>query len=135
MHGPSEWSGPAAQLVAAVTDRWVLAGALAAGEYRRVQRGTTDVDFLVERIDLLLSTVHYQDLAIDRGREQHVLTVEDVIMHKLIAWRPRDREDIASILAAGHELDLDYIEHWAREWEVLDRWKDATDNRLSVPEE
>ncbi|MCC7076456.1 MAG: hypothetical protein IT198_04965 [Acidimicrobiia bacterium] len=47
-------------------------------------------------------------------------------MHKLIAWRPRDRDDIASILDAGLALDVTYIEHWASEWEVLDRWRAAT---------
>ncbi len=55
-----------------------------------------------------------------------MLTPEDVIVHKLIAWRPRDRDDIASILDAGLALDVTYIEHWASEWEVLDRWRAAT---------
>lgn len=55
----------------------------------------------------------------------HVITVEDVIVHKLIAWRPRDRSDIASILEAGHPLDLAYIERWAAEWDVLGRWEQA----------
>lgn len=79
-----------------------------------------------ERIDILFPTVEYQDLAIDRALEHHILTPEDVIIHKLIAWRPRDQDDIASILAAGHDLDREYIEHWAKEWEVEDRWSDAT---------
>lgn len=77
-----------------------------------------------DRIDLLLPVVEYQELALDRAVD-HVITVEDVIVHKLIAWRPRDRDDIASILEAGHILDEVYVEHWAREWDVLDRWKQA----------
>ncbi len=44
-------------------------------------------------------------------------------MHKLIAWRPRDRDDIASILSTGRSFDRAYIEHWAVEWDVLDRWE------------
>lgn len=76
-----------------------------------------------ERIDLLVATVEYQELAIARGRTQHVLTVEDVIVHKLIAWRARDRDDIASILAAGHDLDVGYIDLWAEKWDVYDRWE------------
>lgn len=48
-----------------------------------------------------------------------------MLIHKLIAWRPRDRNDIASILDGGPRLDEQYIEHWANEWEVLDRWTDA----------
>jgi hypothetical protein len=159
--GPSEWFGPVATLLSGVTNRWALAGALAALNYRRVPRGTTDVDVLIEwsealvpaleragyevrqivdpsvghphllicrrgeeRVDLIIPTVPYQENAIDRA-EDHTLSVEDVIVHKLIAWRPRDQEDVASILAAGHELDTEYIEHWAAEWEVSDRWREA----------
>lgn len=54
-----------------------------------------------------------------------MITVEDVIVQKLIAWRPRDRNDIASILEGGHHLDEQYIERRAVEWEVLDRWHQA----------
>lgn len=50
-------------------------------------------------------------------------------MHKLIAWRPRDRDDIASILEAGHVLDEQFIERWAGEWDVLDRWDQARRSR------
>ena len=77
-----------------------------------------------ERVDLIIPTVPYQQLALDRAVD-NVLTVEDVIVHKLIAWRPRDQDDIASVLAAEHDLDEQYIEHWAAEWEVLDRWRRA----------
>lgn len=78
-----------------------------------------------ERVDLIVAVVPYQELAIERGEGNHVLTVEDVIIHKLIAWRLRDRDDIASILAAGHNLDTGYIDYWAREWAVTDRWETA----------
>lgn len=77
------------------------------------------------RIDFIVATVDYQELAIDRGRERHVLTAEDVIVHKLIAWRPKDQGDVTSILAAGHVLDVGYIERWAAEWGVADRWRSA----------
>ena len=78
-----------------------------------------------ERIDLIIAVVEYQRLAIDRGLPDHVLTVEDVIIHKLIAWRLKDRDDIASILSAGPDLDETYIDEWARAWEVADRWAEA----------
>jgi hypothetical protein len=81
-----------------------------------------------ERVDVMIPVVDYQELALDRARD-HVLTVEDVIVHKLIAWRPRDRDDVVSILAAGHELDRDYIEHWAKEWDATERWREATSAR------
>jgi GAF domain-containing protein len=76
------------------------------------------------RIDVLLALIEYQRVALDRAVD-NVLTVEDVIVHKLIAWRPRDRDDVASILRAGHALDEGYIELWAGEWDVRDRWEQA----------
>jgi hypothetical protein len=78
-----------------------------------------------ERIDLIVAVVVYQELAIDRGLAEHALSVEDVIVHKLLAWRRKDRDDIASILEAGHALDEPYIDEWAEEWEVTDRWAEA----------
>ena len=79
------------------------------------------------KVDLIVAIVDYQHLAIDRGLATHVLTVEDVIVHKLIAWRPKDQDDLASILAAGPVLDHDYLDHWVQEWEVEDRWQEARD--------
>jgi hypothetical protein len=81
-----------------------------------------------EAIDILVPTVEYQDVALDRAVD-HVLTVEDVIVHKLLAWRPRDRRDVESILDAGHELDESYIAHWAAEWGIEDRWAEVRANR------
>ncbi|MGH9185119.1 MAG: hypothetical protein ACRD0U_04780 [Acidimicrobiales bacterium] len=79
-----------------------------------------------DQIDILFPVVDYQELALERGVENgNVLTAEDVIVHKLIAWRRRDRDDVDSILEAGHGLDEAYIEHWAEEWGVTDRWREA----------
>jgi len=75
-------------------------------------------------VDVLLAETDYQLEAMDRSIDG-TLTVEDVIVHKLLAWRPRDRDDIASILAAGHRLDEGYIEQWAAAWGVSDRWETA----------
>jgi hypothetical protein len=72
-------------------------------------------------VDLMLPVTDYQHLALQRSVD-HVLTAEDVVVHKLIAGRPRDRSDIESILASGIALDSGYIEHWADEWDVADRW-------------
>lgn len=65
--------------------------------------------------------------------EQDVLTravgvyssPEDIIIYKLMAWRPQDRDDIKSILVSGRELDVDYIAHYAEVWDVTDRWQEA----------
>jgi dsDNA-binding SOS-regulon protein len=77
-----------------------------------------------DRIDVLLATVDYLRTALDRA-DRRVITVEDVIVQKLIAWRPRDRDDVASILEAGHALDDGYIATWATAFDVVDRWGQA----------
>ena len=48
-----------------------------------------------------------------------------MIVHELLAWRPRDRDDIASIFATGTELDEQYITTGADAWDVRDRWDQA----------
>lgn len=80
------------------------------------------------RADILLARVEYQRVALDRAVD-HLLTIEDVLIHKLIAWRARDQDDVLSILRAGHPLDEAYIERWAAEWEVSDRWQEARRSR------
>jgi hypothetical protein len=76
------------------------------------------------RVDLLPAVVEYQQVALRRA-EDHFITVEDVLVHKLIAWRGRDRDDIRSILETSPRLDLAYLRHWADVWEVTDRWSQA----------
>lgn len=76
-------------------------------------------------IDVLLAETEYQSVAMDRAIDG-ALSAEDVIVHKLIAWRPRDQDDITSILAAGVPLDGSYISDWARRWDVLERWESAS---------
>jgi len=60
----------------------------------RCQRGA-------EAVDILLPVVEYQRVALARALDQ-VLTAEDVIVHKLIAWRLRDRDDIPRSSSRGH---------------------------------
>lgn len=76
------------------------------------------------RVDVIAAQTDYQFEAIERARHG-VLTVEDVIIHKLIAWRPRDRDDVAQIFAAGRLLDEPYIDRWTEAWQVEDRWQEA----------
>jgi len=76
------------------------------------------------QVDLIIAATPYQSLAIERAVD-HVLTVEDVLVHKLIAWRPRDQGDVRSILSTGLAFDEAYVEHWAGEWGVADRWREA----------
>lgn len=75
-------------------------------------------------VDLIRSVVGFQESALERAVDGFI-TAEDVIVHKLIAWRPKDQDDVRSILEAGHDLDHRYIEGFAADWEVLDRWVEA----------
>jgi|GEM_PF-3815901 len=45
-----------------------------------------------------------------------VPTVEDVIVHELIAGRPRDPDDIGSMLFTEIELDEEFADTTARTW-------------------
>jgi hypothetical protein len=76
------------------------------------------------RVDVLAAQTDYQIEAIERA-VGGVLSVEDVLIHKLIAWRARDRDDIEQILVVGHDLDEAYLDRWVRAWEVEDRWAAA----------
>ncbi len=77
-----------------------------------------------ESIDILLPVVAYQTEALQRSTD-HRLTVEDVLIHKLIAWRPRDRDDVRSILSTQPSLDGDYLNRWIAAWELDERWDQA----------
>ncbi len=72
--------------------------------------------------DALLVETEYQAEAHRRALDGF-LTIEDVLVHKLIAWRARDRDDIASILSTGRAYDAAYVERWAAAWAALDRWR------------
>lgn len=77
------------------------------------------------QVDVLLAETDYQRTAMDRAIGG-VLTVEDVVVHKLLAGRPRDLDDIRSILAAGVPLDVEYIVNRSREWDVLELWNEIS---------
>ncbi len=94
VHEPSDYWTEFRDELSALGLEPVLVGALAAIRYRSAQRATTDVDFLV------------RSLAGVRERFEGLGCDVRVIVHKLLAWRPRDRDDVASILAAGHDLDV-----------------------------
>jgi hypothetical protein len=84
----------------------------------------------VLKVDIVLAETDYQREAIRRARtestgggvEVRVLRLEDVLVHKLIAGRPRDVADIEDILAGGLAFEEEYVERWAAYWDVLDLW-------------
>ena len=68
----------------------------------------------------------YQQVALSRAEVKPVhgvgdvrfLAVEDVLIHKTIASRWQDEEDIVSILKGNPELDEAYMGTWLRKWEI-----------------
>lgn len=86
----------------------------------------------LRQVDLLVAKTAFESEVLRRavrieidGIRVPVATPEDLIVYKLIADRPRDRDDIAAILRtqnrAAREIDWAYVEQWARFWSVLDR--------------
>lgn len=76
------------------------------------------------RVDLIFSFTPYERQAIERARpvlldDMPVMfaSLEDVIIHKIFAGRPRDLEDAATILVKNPEFDRDYIQGWLKEFD------------------
>jgi hypothetical protein len=77
------------------------------------------------RVDLIFSYSAYEQQAMQRVRTVTVgktpvrfASAEDVVIHKLVAGRPRDIEDARSILLKNPRLDADYIQRWLREFQA-----------------
>lgn len=72
------------------------------------------------RVDLIFSTLPYESEAIRRAirvpvgnAEVPFATVEDLLIHKLFAGRPRDLEDaIGVIRRQGDSVDWVYVRRW-----------------------
>jgi hypothetical protein len=72
------------------------------------------------RIDLIFSYSSYEQQAIARSRSVsftgpdggsvRIASLEDIVIHKVIAGRPRDIEDVKSILLKNPSYDIAYIE-------------------------
>jgi len=77
------------------------------------------------RIDFIFSFSQYEKQAMDRAvsvimKETPVrfASLEDVVIHKLVAGRPRDIEDIRSMLLKNPGYDGAYIDRWLREFDT-----------------
>ena len=79
------------------------------------------------RVDLIFSLSEYERQALKRAKplpigktSVNIASVEDLIIHKIIASRPRDLEDVQKILLKNPDFDLKYVEKW------LTRLEEAT---------
>src|SRR3990172_6339583 len=71
------------------------------------------------RIDFIFFFTPYERQAIQRAnrvkienRDVAYASVEDIIIHKIVAGRPRDIDDVKSILVNQSRYDVAYVEMW-----------------------
>lgn len=71
------------------------------------------------RVDFIMSFLEYERGAISRGKKVRVgrtdvnfASPEDLIVHKMVAGRPRDLEDVRSILLKNADIDVSFIAKW-----------------------
>ena len=76
------------------------------------------------RIDLIFSNSAYEKEALKNvkrisigGLKVSYASLEDLVIHKLIAGRPRDMEDIQGILLKNPHYDAIYIKRWIKEFD------------------
>jgi hypothetical protein len=86
----------------------------------------------VWNVDLFLATTPFVRSAFERrvpsdveGRSMSVVSVEDLLLFKLLANRAKDRADIEDLLLVSGALDLAYLRRWAAHLEVSERLEDA----------
>ena len=76
------------------------------------------------RVDFIFSFTPYEREAINRAKDISIknkivkfASPEDLIIHKVFAGRPRDLDDVRSILLKIPSVDLPYIEKWLAEFD------------------
>ena len=77
------------------------------------------------RVDFIFSFTPYESQAILRAKKVRILdqdvwfaAVEDLIIHKIFAGRPRDIEDVQTVILKNFALDVHYIEEWLKAFDA-----------------
>jgi len=83
------------------------------------------------RVDFIFSFTTYEIEAIKRARKITIMgqevcfaSPEDVIIHKIFAGRPRDIEDVRSIILKNSDMDIQYLRRWLKEFDKSSDKKD-----------
>ncbi len=86
-------------------------------------------------IDVVFGGLQFEREAIDRsqvhdvaGLQVRLPRVEDLIVMKAVARRPKDLQDIEGLLAAHAELDLAAVRRWVREFATAMTMPDMIDD-------
>lgn len=77
------------------------------------------------RVDFVFSfSSYYEEEALQRSVTIHIgeqpvryVSVEDLIIHKIIAARPRGIEDVQNVLRSTPAFDAAYVERWLRSFD------------------
>jgi len=93
------------------------------------------------RVDFIFSFTPFEREAIRRAKLVEIgktkvkfASVEDVVIHKIFAGRPRDLEDVRNILAKNPQIDNSYIKKWLKEFNQLSTDKDLLEIYKSCQE-
>ena len=83
-----------------------------------MRHGPSSID-----IDLSLSGLTFEREAIDRsilhdlgGLAVRLPRVEDLLVMKAVAGRPKDIQDMEALVAANPDVDVDFVRGWVREF-------------------
>jgi predicted nucleotidyltransferase len=83
------------------------------------------------RVDFIFSFTPYETQAINRAKTVKILdekvkfaSPEDLIIHKIFAGRPRDLEDVRTILLKIPDITVRYIREWLKELDQVSDEKD-----------
>jgi len=76
------------------------------------------------RVDFIFSYTPYETGAIKRSKKVKIMdqmvnftAPEDLVIHKIFAGRPRDLEDVRTVLLKNPDIDLSYMRKWLREFD------------------